>query len=330
MPQFRNNSPSLLGPGTSRVRGRRKDRLEKRRLGRNCTLESLEDRQLLTWSAVAANGLLTISEVGTPGAEGDTGYLKVNQVNNHILLDPNGGGDYQDTGTTLNTLAGPITINAGSLVNSNFIIDNRDGAFFQVTGFAPSTTTPTFQYDGGTAVINGGIGAQQNSSLTVLGQNGIADNFSITTATENFGLQGQYQGQAGLLTLSQPPAISGVPNTLVVNYAHVTGNLNLDGLDGAGGSDTLTVTGAKADDWTVTANTIQGPITPPTGIKLLSRERRPDQLLEFFQADLLRAEQQRHDADHRHHQRHVDAHVRLWHGPDQRQPYSASECADLR
>jgi hypothetical protein len=232
----------------------------------------LEDRQLLSatvqgWSGTVANGLLTISDVGTPGTQGYTGYLKVDQVNNHILIDPNGSGAFQDTGATLGSLAGPITINAGSLVNSNFIIDNRDGAFFQATGFSPSTTTPTFQYDGGTAVLNGGVGPQQNSSLTVLGQNGIADNFSITTATENFGLQGQYQGQAGLLTLTQPPAISGVPNTLLVNYAHVTGNLNLDGLDGASGSDTLTVTGAKADDWTVTANTIQGPITPPTGIQ---------------------------------------------------------------
>ncbi len=218
---------------------------------------------MLTWAATAANNLLTISEVGTAGAQGDTGVLKVDQ-NGEILLDPNGGGVFQDTGLNMSALAGPIQINAGSLVNSNFIIDNRDGAFFEATGFTPSQVTPTFQYDGGTAVINGGLGPQQNSSLTVLGQAGVADTFSISGASENFGVQGQFQGQTGLLTLMQPPAISGIQNTMLVGYAHVTGGLNLDGIDGASGADTLTITGAKGDNWTITGNTIQGPITPPT------------------------------------------------------------------
>lgn len=272
MPQFRKNSLRLFGPGKSRVRGRRKDRVEKTRLGRNCALESLEDRQLLDatvlgWSGNVSNGLLTITDLGTPGTQGYTGVLKVDPNTDKILLDPNGSGVFQDTGATLDLLAGPITINAASLVNSNFIIDNRDGAFFQATGFAPSVATPTFQYDGGTAVLNGGVGPQQNSTLTILGQAGIADTFSISAATENFGLQGQFQGQAGLLTLTQPPAISGIPNTMLVSYAHVTGGLNLDGVDGPGGKDSLNIFGAKADSWTVTGNTIQGPITPPTGLQ---------------------------------------------------------------
>lgn len=264
MPRFRNLTERWFGPAKSRRKGGRKDRFEQRRLGRICSLESLESRELLTWAAVAANQLLTISEIGTPGSQGDTGVLKVDPTSEQILLDPDGSGAFQNTGANLATLAGPIQISAGSLVNSNFIIDNRDGAFFQPTGFSPSLLTPTFQYDGGTAVINGGNGPQQNSSLTVLGQTGIADNFAISNATENFGLQGQFQGQAGLLTVIQPPPISGIPNTLLVNYVHVTGALNLDGVDGAAGNDTLSITGAKADSWTVTGNTIQGPITPPT------------------------------------------------------------------
>ena len=227
--------------------GRRRDGFERRRLGRICTVESLEDRQLLTWSATAANGLLTISEVGTAGSQGGTGVLEVDPNNGNLLLDADNSGNFQQTGLSLNSLAGPIQINAGQLIDSNFIIDNRDGAFLMPSLFSPSFATtppsPTINYSGGS-------GINQNNSLTVLGQAGVADSFALGNATAN----------GGQLTLSQPlNQITLQQNILLVSYSNLGGALNLDGIDGVNGQDSLTINAAAGDSWDVNGNTIQGP-----------------------------------------------------------------------
>ena len=253
--KFRNFAARLWSPEQPQRPGRRRDSFERRRLGRICTVESLEDRQLLTWSATAANGLLTISEVGTAGSQGGTGVLEVDPNSGNLLLDPNNSGNFQQTGLSLNTLAGPIQINAGQLVNSNFIIDNRDGAFLMPTLFSPSFATtppaPTINYSGGS-------GINQNNSLTVLGQAGVADAFAINNATAN----------GGQLTLSQPlNQITLQQNRLLVSYSNLGGALNLDGVDGISGQDSLTINASASDSWDVNGNTIQGPAfqyLPPT------------------------------------------------------------------
>src|SRR6185437_2985973 len=134
-----------------------------------------------------------------------------------------------------------------------FIIDNKDGAFFQPTGFFPTPgnpganppvpALPTFNYSGGS-------GINQNNSLTVLGQAGIADSFQIDNATFN----------AGQLTLSQPiNQITLQQNKMFVNYTNLGGNLNLDGVVGLNGLDALSIDATKGDSWDVNGNTIQGP-----------------------------------------------------------------------
>jgi Ca2+-binding RTX toxin-like protein len=249
--KFRHFTQRWLSSPQPRRQGRRHDGFERRRLGRICGVESLESRQLLTWSVNASNGLLTISQVASPGDQGGTGVLKVDPATGNLLFDYNNSGNFGLTGLNLNTLAGPIQINAGQVVNSNFIVDNRDGAFLMPTSFSPNfgnpsanppvPPTPTINYSGGT-------GINQNNSLTVLGQAGVADKFQIDNATFN----------AGLLSLLQPQnPITLQQNRLLVSYTNLSGNLNLDGVDG--GQDTLTIDATKGDRWDFNGTVIQGP-----------------------------------------------------------------------
>ena len=248
--QFRNIAHRWLSSEKPR---RRRDRLERRKLSRISNVESLEPRQLLTWAATAASGLLTITEVGTAGSNGGTGVLKVDPTTGNLLLDANNSGNFQFTGLSLTSLSGPIQISAGQLIDSNFIIDNRDGAFLDPTSFFPSLGNPTANPPvPATPTINyvGGSGINQNSSLTVLGQAGIADTFQIDNATLN----------AGDLTLTQPQnQITLQQNRMLVTYSNVGGNLNLDGVDGSSGLDTLTIDATASDSWDVNGSTIQGP-----------------------------------------------------------------------
>lgn len=208
---------------------------------------------MLSWSASAQSGVLTISQVGAVGSDGGTGVLKVDPATSNLMFDYNNSGSFQFTGLSLSTIQGPIQINAGQLINSNLIIDNRDGAFLDPTSFFPSLgnpganppvpPTPTINYVGGS-------GINQNNSLTVLGQAGVADTFSISNATVN----------AGVLSLTQPQnPITLAQNFMLVTYSNVGGNLNLDGVDGSSGLDTLTINGAASDSWDVNGSTIQGP-----------------------------------------------------------------------
>lgn len=232
---------------------RRRHGLERRKLSRISNVESLEPREMLTWSANAQNGVLTISQVGTAGSNGGTGVLKVDSATGNLMIDYNNSGNFQFTGLSLSTIQGPIQISAGQLVNSNFIVDNRDGAFLDPTSFVPTLgnpganppvpATPTINYVGGS-------GINQNNSLTVLGQAGVADNFLIQGATVN----------AGNVLLTQPQnPITLQQNRMLVTYSNVGGNLNLDGVDGSSGLDTLTINASASDSWDVNGSTIQGP-----------------------------------------------------------------------
>jgi len=245
----------------SRIGRSRNNRFEQRRLGRIWRGEALEQRQLLTWAAVVANGQLNISETaGAIGQTGATGVLEVDSTN-RILLDGNDSGNFAFTGVTLATLSAPIQINAGLSRGSHFIIDNTGGGFFNLTGFVPSATTPTFIYSGGTA-------PQSNSSLAVLGRSDLDDQFAINNPVAN----------GGNLQVSETQ-----PNTLVqlnefVTYSGVSGNLRLDGAgtSGAGLGDSLRLNSAGGI-WTIDHDTatragydaptglpsIAGPVPPP-------------------------------------------------------------------
>jgi len=207
---------------------------------------------LLTWVAVVANGQLNVSEsAGTIGQAGATGVLEVNPVTNGIMLDGNNSGQFVFTGVTLATLTAPIQINAGFSRGSHFIIDNTGGGFFNLTGFVPSATTPTFTYNGGSA-------PQSNSSLAVLGRASMDDQYTINNPVQN----------GGNLLVSETQ-----PNTLVqinefVTYAGVSGNLSLDGkgTSGAGLGDSLTLN-SGGGTWTIGHDTTtRTGYDPPTGL----------------------------------------------------------------
>ncbi len=219
----------------SRIGRERNNSFERRRLGRFRRGEALEQRQLLTWAAVVANGQLNITETaGAIGQAGATGVLEVDSTN-RILLDGNNSGNFAYTGVTLATLSGPIHVDAGLSRGSHFIIDNTGGGFFNLTGFVPSAATPTFVYSGGTA-------PQSNSSLAVLGRSDMDDQFTVNNPVAN----------GGNLQVSETQ-----PSTLVqlnefVTYTGVTGNLLLDGkgTSGAGLGDSLTLNSAGGT-WTI-------------------------------------------------------------------------------
>lgn len=224
---------------------RRGDRWERRRLRSICQPEWLEKRDLLTWVATFSSGSLVVQDIGT-GA--DTGVLKADTKTGEILLDGNGSGNFLDTGASLQTITSPIQVNAAISTGSTFVIDNDAGAFFEPTSFLPSFFTtppqPTFVYNGGTSF------SPANNSLTVKGKAGVADSFTIDQAT--FG-----QGQ---LTLDEPPtSTQQFFNEMLVQYSNLTGSLNMDGIDGQGGNDSLTINAAKKDRWEVNGNVIQGP-----------------------------------------------------------------------
>src|SRR5487761_405219 len=139
--------------------------------------EWLERRDMLSYVATFGGGILSIQNVG---AGSDTAVLKADKLTGEIFLDGNNSGNFVDTGANLNSnsanaITGSIQISAGSASNSNFIIDNNAGAFFQPTAFSPTftgtTILPTFTYNGGAG------NSQRNNSLTVRGKAGIADTF---------------------------------------------------------------------------------------------------------------------------------------------------------
>lgn len=237
---FRKLGRGLLGakaaPAKSKVRPRRRP-----------VLESLEERQLLTWVATfaSATGQLTIQGVGLSS---DTGVLKVDPNSGNILLDGNNSGNFVATGANLATINTSIQIEANTTLNSNFIIDNKDGAFFEAPATFPALT-PLFVYTGSTA-------AQPSSSLTITGQSGIANTFNVTPDKL---IQNQ-----GVVVLSQPPNVLNQQNILTVNYSGVSGNLTLNGINGQSGNDTVIVNdNGAATDWTLNGNTIDGPQFPP-------------------------------------------------------------------
>ena len=220
----------------------------RRRQGRRPRMEWLEERQLLTWVAtfVNATGTLTVQGVGLSS---DTGVLKVDPNSGEILLDGNNSGTFADTGANLATINSSIQIEANTTINSNFVIDNKDGAFFEAPATFPALT-PLFTYTGSTAF-------EPSSNLTILGQAGIPDMFTVTPdkAIQNM----------GVVVLTQPPNQLNNQNVLTVNYSGVSGNLALDGIDGAAGNDKLIVNDrpAVAGDWTLNGTVITGPQFPP-------------------------------------------------------------------
>jgi hypothetical protein len=234
-----------------------RDHGKRRRPARHARMEWLEERQLLTWVATFVNstGALTIQGVGLSS---DTGVVKIDPGSGEILLDGNNSGNFADTGANLATISTTIQIQANTTVNSNFVIDNNAGAFFEAP---PSflSTTPLFNYTGSTAF-------EPNTSLTIRGKAGVADTFTVTPdkAIQNM----------GQVLLTEPPnqlnqqnslLVSYGPDPLVPNSTGLTGHLALDGIDGQGGSDKLIIndrTGV-ASDWTLNGSTIAGPQFPP-------------------------------------------------------------------
>lgn len=275
---------TFRGWGRNPHRGDRKSRAgAKLRSPRRARLECLEDRRLLTWIASFANpgGTLIISGQGTSS---DTGVLKVDAATGEILLDGNNSGNFSDTGANLATLTAPIQINANTTINSNFIIDNGAGAFFE----APSSPffpvgTPLFNYTGSSA-------RNPNAGLTIRGVQGVADTFEVAlNATSNGGAKnttGVSQGEAGTVMLTEPPnalnqqnrlMVTFGPNIAVPNSTGITGSLSLDGADPQGGNDQLFIDDQGAtisafpglpagtpavSNWTLNGNTIQGPQFP--------------------------------------------------------------------
>lgn len=274
----------LGGWGRNRNPKNRKSRgSAKRRPPRLGRLECLEDRRLLTWIGTFANGQLTITG---QGLSSDTGVLKVDPNTQEILLQGSSSSTFVDTGANLATLTNAIQIQAQTTVNSNFIIDNNAGAFFEAPSngfFAPGA--PLFNYTGSSAL-------NPNTSLTIRGTQGVADTFEVALAnTSNGGvanINGISTGLAGTVALTQPPNALNQQNKLIVtfgpnaltNNAGVTGTLSLDGEDGPSGNDQLYLddqgmainplqagfpTGtATATNWTLNGNTIQGPQFPPS------------------------------------------------------------------
>lgn len=273
---------TFRGWGRNPDRGDRKSRASaKLRSPRRARLESLEDRRLLTWIASFANGALLISGQGTSN---DTGVLKVDPATGDIMLDGNNSGNFTDTGANLATLTSTIQILAQTTINSNFIIDNGAGAFFE----APSSAnfpvgTPLFNYTGSSAL-------NPNDSLTIRGVRGVADTFEVAlAATSNGGAKnttGVSTGEAGTVMLTEPPNVLNQqnrlmvtfgPNAAVPNSTGITGSLSLDGADPQNGNDQLFIDdqGATisaypglpsavgaASNWTLNGNTIQGPQFP--------------------------------------------------------------------
>lgn len=272
------------GRGQNQNRKDRKSRAGAKRCPpRRGRLEWLEDRRLLTWGASFANGSLLIQG---QGLSSDTGVLKVDPATQEILLDGNNSGNFQDTGANLATITGTIQIQANTTVNSNFVIDNGAGSFFE----APSNTffppgTPLFNYTGSSAL-------NPNTSLTIRGQQGVADTFEVALAnTSNGGVgntNGISTGEQGTVVLTQPPnalnqqnrlIVAFGPNAQLANSTGVTGHLSLDGADPQSGNDRLFIddqgatinpiqaglpTGGGASNWTLNGNTIKGPQFPPS------------------------------------------------------------------
>ncbi|HET6882668.1 MAG TPA: hypothetical protein VFI31_21045, partial [Pirellulales bacterium] len=257
-------------------------------------MEWLEERQLLTWVATFVNstGALTIQGVGTSS---DTGVLKVDPNSGEILLDGNNSGNFADTGANLATINSTIQIQAGTTINSNFIIDNNAGAFFEAPANFPANA-PMFNYTGSSAL-------DPNDSLTIRGTAGVANTFEVAlSAGSNQVANGTTTGLAGVppkagqpegVLLAQPPNQLNQRNELLVtfgpdpnvpNSTGITGHLILDGMssgtnsqlyiDDAGAilnpSNPGTPSSAgAASDWTLNGNTITGPqlltpTSPPT------------------------------------------------------------------
>ncbi|HWB07898.1 MAG TPA: DUF4214 domain-containing protein [Pirellulales bacterium] len=230
-------------------------------------MESLEDRRLLTWIStfVQSTGTLTVQG---QSLSSDTGVLKVDPNSGEILLDGNNSGNFVDTGANLATISAPIQIQGNTTINSNFIIDNNAGAFFEAPAtFLAPTGYPAkalFNYTGSTAF-------EPNSSLTIRGRAGVADTFTVTP-------DATFQ-DTGVVTLTEPPNQLNQQNSLTVTYGYlpvagsaaninatpgISGHLNLDGVDGTGGNDKLIIndpTGV-ASDWTLNGNEIAGPAFP--------------------------------------------------------------------
>jgi hypothetical protein len=268
----------LRKESTSRARAKQPHRRRPR-------MEWLEERQLLTWVATFVNstGTLTIQGVGTSS---DTGVLKVDPNSGEILLDGNNSGNFADTGANLATINSqvPIQIEAGTTINSNFIIDNNAGAFFEAP--ANFQASSLFNYTGSTAL-------NPNDSLTIRGTAGVADTFEVAlNPNSDKVVNGTTSGESGTVLLAQPPNQLNQRNDLTVTFGNVagtvpgvSGHLTLDGLDGAGGNDQLYIDDAgatvnpsnpgtpsaagAASDWTLNGNAIAGPQSllptkPPT------------------------------------------------------------------
>jgi hypothetical protein len=230
-------------------------------------MEWLEQRQLLTWIStfVQATGTLTVQG---QGLSSDTGVLKVDPNSGEILLDGNNSGNFVDTGANLATITAPIQIEANTTINSNFIVDNSSGAFFE----APAAFQAPAAYPANTLInYTGSTAFEPNSSLTIRGRAGVADTFTVNPDKT-------FQ-DTGVVTLTEPPNQLNQRNSLTVTYGYppvvgsaaninatpgISGHLTLDGMDGTGGNDKLIVndpTGV-ASDWTLNGNEIAGPAFP--------------------------------------------------------------------
>jgi hypothetical protein len=242
-------------------------------------MEWLEQRQLLTWVATFVNstGALTIQGVGTSS---DTGVLKADPNTGEILLDGNNSGHFIDTGANLATINTTIQIEANTTINSNFIIDNNAGAFFEAPATFPANT-PLFNYTGSSAL-------NPNDSLTIRGVSGVNNIFEVDpSATSNVITNGQTTGEAGTVLLEGPTNVLNQQNILEVTYGPnanvagttgITGQLLLDGVSNAGGNNTLYVddqgatinpknpgfpsVAGTASDWTLNGSSISGPQFP--------------------------------------------------------------------
>lgn len=261
---------------------RRKDKKSRARASRPNFrlghLEWLEERRLLAWIATFANGNLLIQG---QGLSSDTGVLKVDPNTQEILLDAKNTGNFVDTGASLATITGTIQIEADTTRNSNFVIDNNAGAFFEAPATFP-VNTPLFNYTGSYAL-------DPNDSLTIRGVGGQVNTFEVDpSTTSNVLTNGLTTGESGTVVLSEPKNLQGLQNVLTVTYGPsttvptnstgITGELLLDGINGASGNDTLYIDdmGATmnpaspgfptklgtASDYTLTGNSISGPQFP--------------------------------------------------------------------
>lgn len=251
----------------------------RRHASRRPRLEWLEERQLLTWVATFVNstGALTVQGVGLSS---DTGVLKVDPNSGEILLDGNNSGNFVDTGANLATINKSIQIEANTTINSNFIIDNNAGAFFEAPASFPAAT-PLFTYTGSSAL-------NPNAGLTIRGVAGVANTFEVDpSVTSNLLTSGKTTGESGTVVLRGPTnplnqqnilTVTFGPNATVPGSTGITGALTLDGISGGGG-DTLYVddmgatmnpnepgfpsTLGTASDYTLNGGSIAGPQFPP-------------------------------------------------------------------